>query len=218
MVMEYWESIQRGRGNVLGALQAKGLREQYGDVAIPPEKLPKVKLFSDKQREDLKKEGFLIPYLGGQSVMDLRILGEEFHSFWHKFQPELESVKSIRGEVAINIGSPLLQNSNNKTLSEQEIMVEEFSQKIGAKIPGVKAIIGQVPDYVLIMLQIYEDRKKMLDIETINIRTRTPTYNNDLAYVCNLMDLKGRGVIWLGHSPADGRNDYVGVIPLVVPA
>ena len=136
-------------GDKKAAAFARILREQFGDVPLPTvEVRGETKRFSPEVRKALEKEGYLIYTLTGQSIKSLREAGRKFSSTWHKGYPDFEALTSRLSEVAIDPNKLFLPDSNNKTLVEQEKMVEEFSQKLSKKVEGVEAIIGEAPDYV----------------------------------------------------------------------
>jgi hypothetical protein len=222
MTLEHWESVQRRTGNIAGAEIAKVLRSQFGDVPFPsvatPEKQLEIKRFSVEQREALEKQGFVIYGLTGQSIKTLRDSGRKFWSTWHKDYPDFEALGSMHSEVAINPSKPFLPKSNNKTLAQQEEMVNKFSEELGKKVKGVKAIIGQAPDYVELAFAHLDNTKEYLFGAKDNYdyaRTKTPTSGSGVAFVGDFGVDGGLNVYnWnRGHG-----DDGVHAAPLVVPA
>ncbi len=182
-----------------------------------PEKQLEIKRFSNEQKEALKKEGYLNYALTGQSVKSLRDSGHKFCSDWHKSLPDLEALGSMQSEVAINPDKLFLPKSNNKTLVQQEKMVEKFSQELEKKVPGVKAIIGQVPDYAELAFKHLNTTKEYLFGAKDNYdyaRTKTPAGSSRVAYVGAFFAADGlrvdRWVRDVGHV-------IVRAAPLVVP-
>jgi hypothetical protein len=221
MVMERWESVQRQKGNIAGAEMAKVLRNQFGDVPFPsvvtPEKQLEIKRFSKEQKEALEKQGFVIYGLTGQSIKTLRDSGHKFWSTWHKELPDFEALGSMHSEVAINPNKPFLPKSNNKTLAQQEDMIGKFSEELGKKVLGVKAIIGQAPDYVELAFAHLDSTKEYLFGAKNNYdyaRTKTPTSSSDVAGVGSFYAVGGLAVCsWI----RDRSFDIVHAAPLVVP-
>jgi len=224
--MEYWRLGQLAKGNSVAGKIAEGLIQQFGDIDLPSiegRPLPvteapvEIKRFSPEQREALEKEGYLVYGLTGQSIKALRDSGRKFWSTWHEKFPDFEALVSMQSEVAINPDKLFLPRSNNKTLKQQEDMVGKFSQELGKKVPGVKAIIGDAPDYVELAFQHLDAAKDYLFGVKYNCdfaRTKTP--------------VRGSGVACVGYSGADdglyvsywnadiGGGD-VHAAPLVVP-
>lgn len=118
----------------------------------PPERQVEIKRFSKEGREALEKRGFAIYVLeGNQSIETRRNEGRKFHSKWHDDFPDIENLTSMRSEVAINPKNFFLPKSNESlhlNFKEERDMVEEYSRKLRKEIPGVKAIVGEFPDYV----------------------------------------------------------------------
>ena len=218
MSLEHRELRQRQEGNIAGAEIAHVLREQFGDVPLPSgEALVEVKRFSLEAREVLEKEGYVVHTLTGQSIKSLRESGRKFWSTWHKDYPNLEALTSKRSEVAVNPKQLFLPKSNRKTLAEQEAMVEEFSKKLGRKIKGVKAIIGEAPDYAELAFLHFEATDERLFGQKYNydyIRTETPLAGVNVASVGHFGGSGLRVDSW-GREHGSGS---VWVAPLVVPA
>lgn len=113
------------------------------------ERTREIARFSDKAGGALKEHGLIIYTLTGDTVSgalsDGRIIRNQLRDVY-----DFEFSPSRLSEVAINPKVLGLHNSNNKTLTEQELMVAGYSEMLQARsgIPGIKAIIGQVPDYV----------------------------------------------------------------------
>jgi len=107
-----------------------------------------IQRFTQEQKDALKKEGYVFYELTGQSIKTLREAGNSFWSTWHEDYPYFEVLKSMKSEVAINPKQLFLPGSNCKKFLGKEVLVENFSKNISAKIPGVEAIIGKAPDYI----------------------------------------------------------------------
>lgn len=123
----------------------------------------------------------------------------------------------MRSEVAINPSQPFLPGYY-KTLAQQEEMIEEFSQEIGKKVPGVEAIMGHAADYAELVFA-HLDRAKEFLIATkytgAFVRTKTPT--SDTHFVIVNVDTEGhRLTVNFQHAVADSVE--IQAVPLVVPA
>ena len=186
-------------------------------VAKIPETRVEIKRFSKEQKEALEKQGFVIYGLTGQSIKTLRDAGRKFWSTWHKELPDFEALGSMHSEVAINPNKPFLPKSNNKTLAQQEDMVGKYSAEVAKKVPGVKAIIGQAPDYVELAFAHLDSTKEYLFGAKDNYdyaRTKTPTSSSGVADVGDFRADVGLGVNDWDAGHGDG---IVHAAPLVVP-
>lgn len=226
MALERWEEIQRKRGNTAGAEMARVLREQYGDLPlvsgqIKEAKAKEIKRLTDEQKEALKRLGLseVIPF-SGRSIKVWREEGKPFWSTWHQ-EPqfaEFESMSSMLSEVAINPNQLFLPGSNRKTLKEQEEMVEKFSRDLAKKVPGVKAIIGEAPDYVELAFQHLDKTGEYLFGKKYNYdytRTKTKTVESAVADVGSF---DSDGGLHVRHWYRGNRLDVLWASPLVVPA
>ncbi|OGZ34977.1 MAG: hypothetical protein A2815_01055 [Candidatus Portnoybacteria bacterium RIFCSPHIGHO2_01_FULL_40_12b] len=125
-----------------------------------PEKI-KVERFSEEQREALQKEGYSFFTLRGLSMKDFvnegkKILGYEDGDIERSILA-LAAYPSMMSEVAIKLGNLYLPRSNMCSLEDKTEMVRRFSEEYLNKIiPGVKAIIGQIPDYLDIGFQHFD--------------------------------------------------------------
>ena len=217
MTLERWRLGQLARGNSAAVKMAEVLIDQFGDIPLPsPEASVEIKRFSPEQREALKKEGYLIYSLTGQSIKTLRESGCKFWSAWHGQFPDFEALVSRQSEVAINPNRLFLRRSNYKTLRQQEAMVEEFSQELGKKVPGVKAIIGQAPDYIELAFRHLDATKNYLFGAKYNYgyaRTKTSKGSSIVADVGHFDADFGLDVSW---NAVHGYG-HVHAVPLVVP-
>jgi len=181
---------------------------------ITPETLVEIQRFSQEQREALEKEGYATYELTGQSIKSLREQGNPFWSSWHEGYPKLEALISRRSEVAINPKQLFIPGSNHRTFLEQQAMVKRFSKDISTRIPGVEAVLGEIPDYAeLVFLSPAEQR---LFGEKYNYNyTRTKTrIVSDVADVGDFRPVRGLRVCrWL----PDIRDVNLFAAPLVVP-
>lgn len=199
---------------VFDAVKADG----FQDIPLQtPERQLEIKRFSQEAKEALEKRGFVIYGLTGQSIKTLRDAGRQFWSTWHKDFPGFETLISMHSEVAIKPNKLFLPKSNNKTLPQQEKMVGKFSEELGKKVKGVKAIIGQAPDYVELAFAHLDSTKEYLFGAKYNYdyaRTKTPTSSSRVAVVGHFRADDGLGVAYWG---AVHGGDFVHAAPLVVP-
>lgn len=215
MALEAWEFDARQKGNKAGADVAHALRINYGDIPFARTSTLK---FTDEQREALTARGLVVYELTGQSIASQRVRGSRFWTDWHKSYPKFEALTSRLSEVAFNPDPEkfFLPKSNNKTLSQQEELVGEFSQRLQKDVKGIGAIIGDAPDYVELTFG-YKGEHGSLFGERYGFRyTRTRTsVGSVVACVGDFGPDSGLGV--RGWNPAGGRGS-VWAAPLVVPA
>lgn len=223
MAMQWLEGELRKTGDKQDKINADliaAMREHRGDdIPLPTTQpteteKPEIQRFSQEQREALRKEGYVVYELTGQSIADLREQGKPFWSTWHKSHPEFEALTSRHSEVAINPKQLFLPDSNNKTLRQQQAMIGRFSFFFGSTISGVKAVLGEVPDYVELAFLSPEKQRLFGEKNGYNY-TRTQTrVDSDVANVGYFDPGNGLNV---DRWYADGCNDYVFAAPLVVP-
>jgi len=220
MVMKRLEAELRRGGKedqayadiISNVLQARGK-----DVPLPEEATSvEVRRFNDEAKADLEKDGYIINTLTGQSIASLREAGRNFWTTWHKDHPEFEALVSMQSEVAVNPSQLFLPKSNNKTIIQQQKMIKAFSQKLGKKIPGVEAIMGEAADYADLAFAHFDATGEYLFGERHDhyARTNTPTADGLVAFVGRLYSVGGLSVYdW--H--ADHGHAIVFAAPLVVP-
>lgn len=173
--------------------------------------------FSEEAKEALKKKGYIIYELTGQSVKSFRDKGKKFWSSWHQ-NTKLEDLTSMLCEIAINPNQLFLPNSNNKTFSQQVKLVSDFSDKLDKEVEGVKAIIGEIPDYVELAFQHLNKTGEYLFGITYKydyVRTKTPTAGNCVADVGGF---HAEGGIRIGEWGRDRPQSRLWISPLAVPA
>ncbi len=129
----------------------------------------------------------------------------------------------MQSEVAINPSKLYLTRSNGKDLSQQEAMVGKYSEKLGKTIKGVKAVIGEAPDYVELAFAHLDATRGNGQPDYLfgekygsnYARTKTKTGGSSVACVGTFHPASGLNVFrW---NAGDGY-DVVHVAPLVVPA
>ena len=179
--------------------------------------MDEVRRFSDTTRKALEKEGYIIYELNGRTIRSFNEAGRPFYSTWYKDYPVLANLPSRKGEAAINPEKLVIPKSNNTTLKEHEKMVGEFGLKLARKIPGVKAIIGQAPDYVGLVFLHFDKTGKRLFGEKYDYgfaRTKTLVGSGN-AVVGNFSVELGLEVFRC-RDPED-RRAGIWLAPLVVP-
>lgn len=101
-------------------------------------------------------------------------------------------------------------------MDEQEEMVRKFSKELGGRIPGVKAIIGEAPDYIELAFRHFDKTGERLFGKRYNsdyTRTKTPTMGFDVALVGNFHDEFG---LSFASRHRDSINIHLWVSPLIV--
>ncbi len=221
------------KGNRAGARAARALIEKYGDVVLPssgPQALLRepltlrsteasgtAKEFSAEAREGLERRGFAIYSLTGQSMQSLRDAGGKIEFHWESSYPEVVSLPSMHSEVALDPNQIILPNSNNKSLKDQHELVRDYSLGLWRDVRDVKAIIGQVPDYLDLTFAYLERTLSSLRGEDsgIAVRTATPTDNEHTVVIGGPRD---DGTLSATPWYDSAKYEFAHVIPLVVPA
>lgn len=133
-----------------------------------------------------------------------------------------EPLEAIRCEVAINLRQPFLPDSNNKDYFDQAAMVREFSKDLSSRIPGVEAIMGELPDYGELLLRhlVVKDDNfvHLLDStqEYCSTRTRTAGIGR---HALNISITNPRSLVFVEASGIDEKFDSkLWVTPLIIPA
>lgn len=206
------DPVDAERANII----AEMLKTRGKDIPLPTkEVLLEINRFTPEARKALEKKGYLIYELSGQSIRTLRNADKPFWSTWHKDYPVLEDMRSRITEVAFNPSQLFIPGSNNKTLKEQEDMVEQFSK--GLKVKGAEAIIGEMPDYVELAFTHLDSTGDRLFGEKYSFnytRTVTPTSEFVVALVgCFDADYG----LHVNRWDRDRGRDGLYVAPLVVP-
>lgn len=223
MAMQWLERELRRTGDPqdqLSAVIIASIRNNRGaDIPLPTTPLTEaekseIQRFSNEQREALRKEGYVVYELTGQSIASLRKQGRLFWSTWHKDYPDFEALISGHSEIAINPESLFLPGSNYQTLAEQLEAVQKFSD--GLNIQRAKAILGQVPDYTeLAFAHLDKTGQRLFGKEYGYNYTRTQTrVGSGVAGVGSFGVGDGLHVSY--WDPGD-RHDRLRAAPLVVP-
>lgn len=120
--------------------------------------------FSDRAREGLRREGYEIFPLTGRSIASFLAEGKPMRTTWGNRYPGLDSATSRRTEVAIKPNPDIffLLGSHEKTLAEQQEMINRFSEKLEQRIPGVKAVMGTAHYYIELFFRCFDRRINLL--------------------------------------------------------
>lgn len=179
-----------------------------------------VSKFTNEAREALRQEGYLLYALTGQSIRSLREAGRPFWSIWHQDYPDFENLPSRLSEVAIDPDPTkfFLPKSNNKTLKQQIGMIVDFSEQLTKRIAGVRALMGEAPDYTELAFLRLDATGERLFGEKYDYRftrTQTSTVGPLVAYVGGFYADHGLRVSDWNRDHSDRR---LWAAPLVVPA
>jgi len=220
MAMRYVETELNKLGEKDLADIIAGVHGKLGrDIPLSTEARAETKRFTPEQRKALKKQGFVIYDLTGQSIRTLRDSGRQFWTTWHKDFPDFEALGSMQSEVAINPNRLFLPESNNKTLAQQQEMVSKFSKELGKKVRGIKAIIGQAPDYVELAFRHLDETGDYLFGAKYSYdatATKTPKSGSRVVYVVGKFDADNGLIVSYWNILAG--HGHIRVAPLVVPA
>ena len=172
--------------------------------------------FSKEQKNGLARLGYEYFYpLTRQTIADLRDSGNRFWTDWHKGDA-FEQIASMGTEVALNPRALFLANSNGKDLTQQVSMIAKFSRALGKEVSGVKAVMGEAPDYSALAFAHKRATGSRLfgsEYDFDYARTKTPTSGSSVAIV-GYFDGNGLRVSSLGRGD---DHDDVWAVPLVVP-
>lgn len=146
-----------------------------------------IKRFSPEARKALEEAGYIIYELTGRSIIDLEIEnGEPFdYEMWGRDYPLFMRKTSMRSEVAINPHHVFIEGSNEKTLEEQQLMIAAFSVVLGTEIVGVKAVMGDVADYVELIFAHYHKTGEQL-FKEVHGQARTKTSISEKTHIANV--------------------------------
>lgn len=225
MTMQYLETELRKRGDKIAADVVAALSKHIQEVPLTekdsqrpetPEKKVEIKRFTLEARSALETDGYVICELVGDSIQDHLEKRRPFWSTWFK-DSKFATQSSIQSEVAINLKILFLPKSNKKTLTQQERMVKNFSEKLSKKIKGVCAIIGEAADYVGVVFAHFDSTGERLFGEEYNYnyaRTKTPTVGSGVVRVGYFYAAHG---LHVDDWSSDGGRFRVWAVPLVVP-
>lgn len=133
------------------------VRERLVNIGLNiAERLVSSKRFSPESHQDLELEGLKIYTLLGGRIKD--ILKISYFSSLSmdrlKKNPDVANLRSRRSEVAFSPDPELcfLPGSNGQDRKEQERLIDEYSNRLTKKVRGVRAIMGDAPDYLELLL------------------------------------------------------------------
>lgn len=202
MVVESWKFVREKLKFIHGSDLPKDLEDTPG-----------LKAFTDEQRDRLEHLGYIGYQLKVQAIRDLVKTGRKIKAS-SDYYPGLVDFHSREIQVAVNPNCLFLSGSEDKDSREHERMVGLCSKTISEMVPGTKAIIGNVPDYVELVANLIDSGIKF-GIAEGRLYTRTKTPSNRF----------GAPVVGLWSSPeiivkrlTRDRSPLVGVAPLIVPA
>ncbi len=177
------------------------------------------RFFSPEARQTIEKAGGIVAKLTGLSIKNLELTGFRFYKVGHSADFGFEYLPSRESHVAVFSKELFLPHSQGKTLDEQETMVAQLSMSLAERIPGVKAIIGQAPDYAELDYQcLTATGRHLFDPELCNfsVRTKTPIDANLVADIGPADPVKGLKLGgWFSQREPDSS---IVVVPLIVPA
>ncbi len=197
-----------------------GIRYPYQPTEV---RFPELRRFSRDQEFGMDEEGLVIFRLTGQSIKSLKDQGESIiQSEWLEDYPNLGALPSMRSEVAIYLEQIYLPKSERKSLTEQMELVKSLNDRLSEKIPDVKVVIGQLPDYAELFFQL--PPKLRLPREPsypVEVRTTTPVMLSSRGEIYTVAGLRDYGADE-GIEIVDGDPNYhlpnIVVVPIVIPS
>lgn len=191
----------------LKALESGAKREEELKLNFPS--------FSKEQREKLSAAGYEIYRLDGSTLQKM-LDDNHVVRTWERELP-FEQEVSFKGEVAVNPYKISLWDTYEKTFPEQKKVFLKFKKRIEKQIPGTKAILGKVADFVDLELA-YKARhgRGILDaFFTGGVRTRSRIKGDYFAVInTDFSNRLGLNVSYFKDSQA---SDFVSLGEIVVP-
>lgn len=201
------------------------LKQRGQDIPLDEDGKVGVTRFTDEQHRILKERELVLhgKPLSGQSIRSLRKAGRKFRSTWHlstlhddEIYRAFETLPSRTSEVATLPGL-FLPNSNGKPLKAQLEMVAQLSEEFESE--GLRAIIGEVPDYVELVFNRLDESSAGLGGHDYKyghcVRTVTPV-GSSVAHVVSFDFHADDGLDLRCWPPGEG-HDALWAVPLVVP-
>lgn len=191
--------------------------------------------FSPEARIAVEEARWPIFTLTGKSIRNLRQSGILTEPDEWLNQEYLETFPSRKSEVTVE--TLYLQNTFNKSMLEQQRVVERYSKELSTRIPDVEAVIGEASDYVefdSLWIKRYGTHLFQYDVtlnpklpiprflkrwklfkDHIATRTVTPLNSPRGSFVALVTYFNGHIIIdgW----PKEQGLHVCGVIPLIVP-
>jgi len=203
----------------------QNMRQIKREKIIVPETRPHGRMFTPEAIAGLEKEGYDIYELFGESVQTLLEQGKSIDVQNMMYRPPKDSkdLKEMlesparKTQVAIKPNALFLDEAQGLPFDWQEEMVRTHSEKLREKIPGVKAIIGKLPDYLELNFAL--DEEADYNIDTLQIRTSTVFDSYREKDLCATLTF-GAGINpQLDSLSKEGTSHNASfIIPLVVPA
>lgn len=228
MALKWLEGELRRAGNPQDngfADVVKIMRENHGDFPLPSEikESPiQVDRFSEEALEALEFNGYRVYELTGQSVASLRKRGKKFHTTQlFEQSPSLITLTSRNSEIAIK-PSRLFLPKSARFFEDQVRMVDKYSKEVSKKMPGVKAVIGELPDYIeLAYAHLDLTGNHNINTEKPDVLVRTNTnISSSIASETACMSFeidKIRGIYITERSRFE-RGGFTQVAPLLIPS
>lgn len=189
------------------------------DISKSPEANGGIKTFTSEAKAALEGLKYKIITLPGKSILDYRKEGANFLTDWHKHKA-FENRTSINSEIAI-LPDGLLAKSDNKPLSEQRKMVEEYKEFLKTKdINGVEVIIGKSPENVAIVNIIKSEsngKVNPLAGKAVRCDEESPISNEYHSFGVNVRVDPEDGILIVDRDNRGAKKD-VFVLPIIVPA
>ena len=194
--------------------------ERGGNPSV--ERRTEIAKFTLQDKLYLLRRGFEFFTLYGRTIKSLISDGKPIGTYSTEVRPDFRDVPALRSEVAINPKVLFLPNSNLKTFEQQQELVEKYSQELRARInnPAFKAVIGEAPDYVsLVMAYMKKHKGERLFGTKYNLdfaRTKTKRFKGDDYYI-NVGRFEDDGSLLFDHWKGDWRHFDLHAVPLIVP-
>lgn len=192
-----------------------------------PEHNTNTKKFTTEARNFLDETGRRIYTLRKQSINSLIESGMKFWSSGpDEEHPDLEqfaTLTSMNSQVAINPNRLFLENSNEWAYGKEEEMIANLSKDLVKENSGIKAVIGEVPDYAALAFAHFDETQEELfgkkhDYGLTITKTPFETRSDTRRVLVGDYDQKNGLFVGVWGRGRGGNRGRILVAPLLVPA
>lgn len=175
--------------------------------------------YSPLQREQLKQDGAFIITSHGETINDLKKKKKRFWTRQQEDSSTLITFPSLHSEIAIFPNALYLPNSNNKTIKEQEDMVEQFEQQMRQKqgFEDVRAVLGNTPTHAVVAFSYHAETGKRLHGREYNYAyARTVNPIRVTPHIADVGFFSDQNELGINCFPED-KDYFVYAAPLLLP-
>lgn len=173
--------------------------------------------FSLEQREMLDEMGYDIVRLYGKTAKEICDLDNWFSDTLLQDKPDILNEKSFQGEVAIPETATFLRPQRSRKYKDLKTGILAFNRNISKKIPGAKAIVGSLSDY-LELDHVYQRRnfgKRWIWLN--GVITSTKVGKNGVAAIEVVGILKSAAILKVLDKRNPLRDSSPEIAPIIIP-